>query len=78
MPKDVFTVMVMVSEPSELAAIFTEWDRRYREEPERFQSEAIRLLKGTPKSYGEAAAPYFLQIQRELQEGKRTRKKRKK
>lgn len=49
-----------------LAAIFTEWDRRYREEPERFQSEAVRLLKETPQSYGDAAAPYFLQIAKEL------------
>lgn len=45
-----------------LAAAFTEWDRRYREEPERFQSEAVRLLRGTPETYGEAAAPYLLMI----------------
>ena len=44
------------------AAAFTEWERRYREEPERFQSEAEKLLKETPKTYGEACAPYFLQI----------------
>lgn len=46
----------------ELAAAFTEWDRRYREEPERFESEAVRLLKGTPESYGDACAPYLLAI----------------
>jgi hypothetical protein len=45
-----------------LAAAFTEWDRRYREEPERFMSEATRLLKQTPETYGEAAAPYLLMI----------------
>lgn len=45
-----------------LAAAFTEWDRRYREEPERFEAEAVRLLKGTPETYGEAAAPYLLAI----------------
>lgn len=45
-----------------LAAAFTEWDRRYREEPERFMSEAARLLKGTAETYGEAAAPYLLAI----------------
>lgn len=44
------------------ARAFTEWDRRYREEPERFENEAARLLKGTPETYGEAAAPYFLSI----------------
>lgn len=47
---------------SELAKAFTEWDRRFREEPERFQSEAVRLLKDTPESYGEACAPYLLAL----------------
>ena len=47
---------------SELAAAFTEWERRYREEPDRFMSEASKLLKQTPKSYGEACAPYLLKI----------------
>ena len=46
----------------ELAAAFTEWERRYREEPERFQSEAAKLLRETPTSYGEACAPYLLAI----------------
>lgn len=44
------------------ARAFTEWDRRYREEPERFELEAARLLRGTPESYGEECAPYFAQI----------------
>jgi hypothetical protein len=46
----------------ELAAAFTEWDRRYREEPERFQSEAAHLLKDTPETYGAACAPYLAWI----------------
>ena len=50
----------------EIAAAFTEWDRRYRVDPEAFQSEAARLLKGTPQSYGDHCAPYFLQIISEL------------
>lgn len=45
---------------AELTAAFTEWDRRYREEPERFMSEAVHLLKHTAESYGEAVAPYML------------------
>lgn len=45
-----------------LAAAFTEWDRRYREEPDRFMSEARHLLKETPETYGQAAAPYLLAI----------------
>lgn len=46
----------------QLAAAFTEWDRRYREEPDRFMSEAARLLKETPESYGESAAPYLIAL----------------
>ncbi len=44
------------------AAAFTEWDRRYRESPEDFMSCAARLVKGTPKTYGDACAPYFIKI----------------
>lgn len=44
-----------------LAAAFTEWERRFREEPERFASEAARLAMGA-ESYGEACAPYLLAI----------------
>jgi hypothetical protein len=44
------------------ARAFTEWDRRYREEPERFTAEAVRLLTGTPETYGDAVAPYFVAI----------------
>lgn len=44
------------------ARAFTEWERRYREEPERFMSEAARVLRETPETYGEACAPYFLSI----------------
>lgn len=50
----------------ELAKAFTEWDRRYREEPSRFKSEAEHLLRGNPKSYGESCAPYLLSILSEL------------
>jgi len=54
----------------ELAAAFTEWDRRYREEPDRFWSEGRHLLKETPKTYGDAAAPYLVKILKELRETK--------
>lgn len=47
---------------AQIAAAFTEWERRFREDPESFRSEAARLLKDTPSTYGEAAAPYFLSI----------------
>ena len=47
---------------AEIAAAFTEWDRRYREDPRAFENEAARLLRGTPESYGESCAPYFISI----------------
>lgn len=46
----------------DLQRALTEWDRRYREEPERFQSEAVSLLQGTPESYGAVAGPYLMDI----------------
>jgi hypothetical protein len=63
MPSIVTTV---TATQHELASAFTEWDRRYREEPERFVSEAQRLLKETPETYGEACAPYLISILAEL------------
>ena len=56
----------IVVTPADLAAAFTEWDRRYREEPERFMSEVRRLLEQTPETYGEIAAPYLVSILKEL------------
>lgn len=50
----------------QLAAAFTEWDRRYRENPEEFMSQAVHLLKCDAKTYGDAAAPYFDKICQEL------------
>jgi hypothetical protein len=52
----------------DMAAAFTEWERRYREEPDRFMEESERLLRQTPETYGEACAPYFLQLLREVGE----------
>ena len=49
----------------QLAAAFTEWERRYREEPDRFMSEASKLLKETPETYGDACAPYLAEILKE-------------
>ncbi len=46
----------------DLASAFTEWERRFREEPERFTSESVRLLKSSPETYGEECAPYLLEI----------------
>ncbi len=46
---------------SQLAAAFTEWERRWREEPAKFQSDMERLA-GTSEGYGEAAAAYLMEV----------------
>ena len=51
---------------SQFERAFTEWERRYREDPETFMSEATRLLKMTPATYGQAVAPYFVSILDEM------------
>ena len=53
--------IVSVSEEG-LAQAFTEWDRRYRDDPKKFMSEAEHLLRETPYTYGQACAPYFVSI----------------
>ena len=45
-----------------IQAAFTEWDRRYREDPEAFMNEAARLLNSDAETYGEEATPYFLSV----------------
>ena len=52
----------IIATKDQLADAFTEWDRRYREEPERFMNEAARLLHTTPHNYGQACAPYLIKI----------------
>jgi len=47
---------------TDLAGAFAEWERRYREEPERYISEATKLLRETPETYGEACAPYLIAL----------------
>ena len=54
----------------ELRNAFTEWDRRYRVNPEVFLSEAENLLRGTPETYGEAATPYFVKIIEDMRKAK--------
>ena len=50
----------------ELAQTFTEWERLYREEPEKYMSEAVKLLKETPETYGDECAPYFLKLLKQV------------
>ena len=54
----------------ELKKVFTEWDRRRREEPERFMSEAEIELENTPETYGDACASYFMKLIDEVKSGR--------
>lgn len=56
------TVTTIHASIDELAAAFTEWERRFREEPARFQSEAEKLLRDTPDTYGAKCAPYLVAL----------------
>ena len=58
----------LVTSLDELIAVFTEWDRRYREDPEAFVSEAVHLLKETAETYGDSAGPYFIKVMAELRD----------
>jgi hypothetical protein len=52
----------LASKGRHLALAFTEWDRRYREEPDRFQSDVARLLTSDAETYGEQASAYLMEI----------------
>lgn len=54
-------VTVLPLTEAQLAAALTEWDRRWREEPDRFLSEAEHLAED-PETYGDEAAPYLVSI----------------
>jgi len=45
----------------ELAVAFTEWQRRYQENPEAFLSAQEQQAQN-PQTYGELSAPYFAGI----------------
>ena len=51
------------------AVAFSEWDRRYRENPEEFWNTVEHLLGSTPSSYGEAAGAYFTALLDEMAGG---------
>ena len=52
----------MKVEHEEIVRAFTEWDRRYRNEPELFMNEVQHLLQNTPDTYGAKAAVYFTKV----------------
>lgn len=45
----------------DLAAAFTEWERRYRENPDAYMAE-MEKLEMAAETYGEACASYFLEV----------------
>lgn len=59
--------MKVVTTKRALAKAFEEWDRRYREEPERFASEMEVAAAGS-EDYGDKCAPYLIKILEEQKE----------
>lgn len=47
---------------NQIRRAFTEWDKRYRENPEQFMNEAYRLLYEDEEDYGNAVTPYFIDL----------------
>jgi hypothetical protein len=52
---------------AQFARAFTEWDRRYRENPEDFMGAVAHLLGTTPATYGELCAVYFQKLLNEVE-----------
>jgi hypothetical protein len=51
----------IVATREQLAAVFSEWLRRYEADPEAFAEEY-----GEPEEYGEGVADYFVRLHTEL------------
>ncbi len=49
-----------------LTEAFTEWDLRYRLDPEKFMNDVEHLLGSTPYSYGKACSAYLVELLEEL------------
>lgn len=54
-------IKLITTTPAKLAAAFTEWERRFREEPARFATES-EIAALDAETYGDAAAAYLLTI----------------
>jgi hypothetical protein len=48
-----------------IAAILTEWERRYREEPTKFMHQ-VEILKYNPDIIGDKSAAYFISLGKEM------------
>lgn len=46
----------------QMAAVFAEWDRRFRDNPSEFIDFAEHLLKGDAITYGDMASAYFITL----------------
>lgn len=56
---------VWVSQRERFAKAFTEWERRFREEPDKFMSEQEHLAESA-NSIGELSAEYFIVLLSEI------------
>lgn len=50
---------------AQLAAVFAEWERRFREDNRAFCTD-FEKFSASAESYGDACAPYFLALFAEL------------
>jgi hypothetical protein len=60
------TTTSMTVDTELLVKVFSEWDRRWRENPQEFTDIVTHLTRETPLTYGQACAPYFLKLASEL------------
>jgi hypothetical protein len=56
----------MTVDKEKLEKAFTEWDLRYRNDPNSFMSVVDTLLHETPYTYGKACAEYFTELLEEV------------
>lgn len=60
----------MMIDQASMEKAFTEWDKRWRNNPEDFMDIVTHLLKNTPYDYGKACAAYFSNLLTEMTEVK--------
>jgi hypothetical protein len=56
----------MIISTEKIEKIFTEWDRRYRENPCEFMTDPEMLINETPYSIGKLSAAYFMKLSKEV------------
>lgn len=58
----------IIATPAQLSAAFTEWLRRWQEDPQATAKAAAELCTRDARTYGEEVAPYFISLLDELKQ----------